>query len=267
MSRKDKYKSREELLKKVEVLRDEAKEAYREADEANSKIEKLEERNEELKESLDDVTDKQEREFMKGLLAGILGLAVFLLVFAFLKWLLFAADEFTPSTDALEDAFISAGDEYDDGEHVFDFDAYMNKNGFKFDFQTTSDDANDGYVSRYYRRGDISIELEIDLDYDKYDFDSDTRLDVVASKIWIDLDHGAAGPHYIAEWSSNFNETRLDEFVHDNGSMFFFHREALIALDAVLKSGNLDNAYSCPFKHLGIRHQVVNDLIFSLHDD
>lgn len=266
MSRKDKYKSREELLTKVAVLRDETKEAYREMDKANSKLEKLKQENEELQITLNHTNGEREKAFLHGGEACFAIIMSCVLVFLLCKSF-FTEDKFVPATDALEDAFISTDSEYKDGQHVFDFDGYMKKNGFKFDYQYISDGANDGYISRYYKKGDIRIELEISLDYGKYDLDSDTRSDLVTSRIRIDLDYGAAGPDYIAGWSCNSNDMSLDEFVHDDDSTFFFHREALLALDNVLKSENLKNSYRCPFAYLGIKHQVVNNSIFSPHDD
>lgn len=164
---------------------------------------------------------------------------------------------FKPRTNALEDAFISAKEKYDDGQHIFDFDGYMKKNGYH---QTTihfvSDTKDEILFSKHYKKGKIEVNLTGRVIYESNGTIYESKIKIERGN-WND-DH----PVYSANYTGN-------DPIYDKDGELIFLKEALYDLDKVIKGENIAKDHHCPFGGLHIEHTVSTDYTNNenLHDD
>ena len=271
MSRKDRYKNRNELLTKLDVLRDEVRVAYNERDKSAKKLEQVQKDKDALDAELQKTSAKLDKSQAWYCLVGVVVTILAVLVVSWFHSTLFSSKKFTPASNALEDGYVSNASEYYDGKFVFDVVGYMKQNGYKVTNNSGSDndDRASYYMWFYNKKTKTSIDLDCKVVWPPSgDRDADDTPCLISKITIYRGEYGyQAGVKYTAIWTTAFSENMLSEIIVDDDSWLFLHKEALEALDKVLKSGNLEDESKCPFKGLGVEHSTVVDSVSASHDD
>lgn len=186
-------------------------------------------------------------------------------------------DDGFPSGVELKENFVSCDSDYQDGETIFNFEGYLEKNGFKHWDISYLDDNDDTtvYARAHNKYWGVTIETSL---YKESLARTDDDYSYEAKVEFYRVDKSGFKDYSVVYLISQEFDPNTTEIVMDTSSSLMIPRELLNDIDAVLKAKNYDGSAnrisssfytdSCPFSGLDIEHSVeVNNASATPHDD
>ena len=214
-------------------------------------------------------------QFTANLLAFALIVAAVVLIC--IRFFTSIVDDGFPSGVELKENFVSCDSDYQDGETIFNFEGYLEKNGFKHWDISYMDDNNDTIVYAKARNKYWGVTIKTSF-YKESLARTDDDYSYEAKVEFYRVDKSGFQDYSVVYLVSQEFDPNTTEIVMDTSSSLMIPRELLNDIDAVLKARNYDGSANrinssfytdnCPFSGLDIEHSVeVNNASATPHDD